>query len=74
MREFMDAGWIVLLTSKRNPRLPSGADSPLSLSDARGQLGCYNIRIHWAENGGLSWEPSEARVNVDDLDAYGTAA
>ncbi len=70
MRDFLQAGWTVLLTEKRITRAPQLA---VELSGrGRGGLGVrsQNIWITWREEQGTRWEPPEARVDREELSHY----
>lgn len=72
MREYADAGWTVLVTTKRFGLRRK--DSPLTLSGVakRDQysVDTHNIHICWDKNSGLAWEPVAAFVSPQELEFY----
>jgi len=70
MRDFLQRGWTVLLTTKR---VALGKQFAVELSGrSQRSIGVQsqNIRITWQEVHGTRWEPAEARVDVSELSNY----
>ena len=78
IRDFMDRGWRVLITTRRG-----GArirDLPMTLANrgggvvVGGRATWHDIRLTWDSARGLTWEPKEAEIQKSDLQAYETGS
>jgi beta-lactamase superfamily II metal-dependent hydrolase len=75
IRNYLDHGWIVMLTTTRNRK--KDRDSPLTLSNRgpetiQSTFGSHDILIRWSTDKGLISQPEVAMASMGQLDCYET--
>ncbi len=76
LRDYLEHGWSVMATTTRGKK--SRPSLPMTLAD-RGRpevddVEHFSVHISWSPSGGLQAEPAAARITLDDLMHYETAA
>jgi len=72
LENYLDAGWTVLITTKRVG--PVRGNSPLDLANRKGpppaDPDLKDIKISWNSRDGMNWEPTEATIQRSELSLY----
>ena len=76
LRDFLEEGWDVMATTTRGKN--TGPSLPMTLAN-RGMLDQYDVRrfslhLSWKPSTGLQVEPAAAKITLNDLIHYETAA
>lgn len=74
LNDFLQHGWTVLLTTKRTPRRHHFALELSGRPTEPATVQTHDLRLKWSPEQGISWEPIESRVAVDELPNYQTAS
>jgi beta-lactamase superfamily II metal-dependent hydrolase len=70
MRDYLQYGWTVLLTTKRGVPCRQLAVELSGRRQRVSEVQGQSIRITWQEDRGTRWEPAQARVCPDELPNY----
>ena len=76
LRDFLNHGWIVVLTTKRLPvqRRQYVLDTAAEKAVVDYDIQCQDIEITWSDTLGVTWKPTTASLTLEEITNYRTAS